>query len=404
MPACGIGAEPPPEALRVRLAAHPETAPALLQHLGEDPSVTVRAALALNPAAPADLHRLLAQDTDERVRALLGRKLALLVPQLADSEREDVERQALATLENLVEDEALRVRSAIADVLKDMPQAPRALILRLARDSAVPISEPVIRLSPVLTPGDLLALLRDLPARAQVIAARPGLDAAVSDAIAATADSAAIAALLANTSAAIREATLDALAERAAEHEAWHDPLVRRPRLSSRAAKMLSEVVTGHLLEVLAARSDLDHAVVAELQQRLSQRLAPAAAAPDRACATLDDAVARAQSLFARGLLDEMAVQEAAQRGDLQLCTAMLAVAADMPAATVERAARLRNAKGLVSLVWAGGFSMKLGSAVQSELGSVAPGAVLRATATGDFPLEPDEMRWHMDLLKRSTR
>ncbi len=83
-----IEVEPQPEGLRVRLAANPQTAPALLQHFGEDASITVRAALALNPAAPADLDRLLARDTDERVRALLGRKLALLLPQLAETERE----------------------------------------------------------------------------------------------------------------------------------------------------------------------------------------------------------------------------------------------------------------------------------------------------------------------------
>ena len=69
-------------------------------------------------------------------------------------------------LAELVEDEAVRVRAAIADVVKDMPQAPRELILRLAHDSAVPVSEPVIRLSPLLTTEDLLALLARRPARA----------------------------------------------------------------------------------------------------------------------------------------------------------------------------------------------------------------------------------------------
>ena len=40
-----------------------------------------------------------------------------------------------------------------------MPDAPRDLILRLARDAAMEVAEPVIRFSPLLTEDDLLALI-----------------------------------------------------------------------------------------------------------------------------------------------------------------------------------------------------------------------------------------------------
>ena len=396
------------EATHVRLAASPKTAPDLLQALARDLRTTVRAALALNPSAPAALNDALAEDRDERVRALLARKLALLIPQIESHERDQIGQRALSTLSGLVADEATRVRAAVADVLKEMPQAPRALILRLARDSSLPVSEPVIRLSPLLNVEDLLALLAEPPcsATASAIARRPGLDPSVSDAIAATADSAAIGALLSNRSAAIREATLDALVARAAAHEEWHDPLVRRPRLTARAARFLSEIVATHLLEVLAGRDDLDPGTVAELQHRLSQRLAPLAepAAPYQGGGPPEEVVAAARALFVKGRLNEASVQAAAQRGDLQACVAMLAVAADVPVAMIDRAATLRSAKGLVSLVWAGGFSMRLGTTVQAALGVLAPAAMLRATGNGDFPLAPDEMRWQIDLLKRMGR
>ncbi len=392
------------EAARVRLAANPDTAPGVLQDLAADPLVTVRAAVALNPAAPPKLNLHLAGDGDARVRALLAHKLATLLPQTSSRERAGLREQVLATLSTLVGDEVVRVRAAIADVLKEMPQAPRELILRLAEDAEVSVSAPVIRLSPLLTTQDLLNLLARPPSAgtAVAIAGRSGLDEAVADAIAATANTAAVATLLRNPSAAIRESTLDALAARAAAHEEWHDPLVRHPRLSSRAARVLSDFDATHLLEALAARMDLDRGVVAELQERLSARL-QAPLAPDH-CGSMDAAITAAQHAVREGKVDEALLLAASQRGDTRLCVALLAVAAGTPVAVVERAATLRSAKGLVSLVWAAGFTMRAAAVVQELLGGLPPHALLHATPSGDFPLAAEEMRWQLDLLKRLDR
>lgn len=393
------------EAARVRLAANPDTAPGVLQHLAADPLVTVRAAVALNPAAPPKLNLHLAADGDARVRTLLAHKLATLLPQTSSRERAGLREQVLATLSTLVGDEVVRVRAAIADVLKEMPQAPRELILRLAEDAEVSVSAPVIRLSPLLTTQDLLSLLARPPSAgtALAIAGRSGLDEAVADAIAATANTAAVATLLRNPSAAIRESTLDALAARAVAHEEWHDPLVRHPRLSSRAARVLSDFVATHLLEALAARADLDGGVVAELQERLTARLQAPPPAPDH-CGTMDAAITAAQRAVCEGKIDEAVLLGAAQRGDTRLCVALLAVAAGTPVAVVERAATLRSAKGLISLVWAAGFTMRAAAVVQELLGGLPPHALLHATPSGDFPLAAEEMRWQLDLLKRLDR
>lgn len=392
-PFAGLG-----EGARVRLGAAADTAPEVLRELAADPSLMVRAAVAMNAAAPAPAHRLLAADPDERVRSLLAGTLARLIPGLPRQDRSAMAGQVLATLTTLVADEAERVRGAIADVVREMPQAPRELILRLAHDTAVPVSEPVIRLSPLLGPDDLLILLADAPTpeTATAIARRPGLHASVADAIAASADSAAIAALLANASAAIREATLDALIARAADHVEWHEPLVRRPVLSARAARALSEIVATQLLGVLASRGDLDPDLTRELQRRLQERVQ---AAPAVAEETLEALVQQAQGLRAAGRLDEAAVLEAAERADARRCTALLAAAAEVPAALVERTAALRSAKGLVSLVWKAGFSMRCAVAVQALLGRLGPGQLLRGGADGGFPLSTEEMRWQIDFV-----
>ena len=191
------------EAARVRLGAAPDTAPDVLRSLACDPAVTVRAAVAMNPAAAGDTDLVLAGDRDERVRTLLARKLAGLVPGLPAADRDALRERALGTLNRLVSDEAVRVREAIADVLKDMPQAPRSIIMQLARDAAATVFDPVVRLSPLLGSDDLLALLAGTPVRdiAVSIAARPGLAEEVADAVAATSNARAITALLSNSTA-----------------------------------------------------------------------------------------------------------------------------------------------------------------------------------------------------------
>jgi hypothetical protein len=395
------------EAARVRLGASSSTEPGMLRNLVDDPSVTVRAALALNPAVPAYANQTLAHDADERVRILLARKLASLVPNLSPADQAQLHSDTWEILSALVTDEAVRVRGTIAEIVKDMPNAPHGLILCLAQDAVLSVSEPVIRLSPLLTTADLLALVARAPAAGSVLAVarRPQLDAAVSDAIAATVDSAAIRALLANASAQIREATLDALVARSVEHTDWHEPLVRRPSLSPRAAQMLSEIVATHLLEVLATRADLPPPLAEELRHRIVARLVPdPCVAPTRHEMTADEAHEHAHALAQRGQLVEETVLEAARCGEARYATALLAVAAGMPISVVDRAASLRSSKGLVSLAWKAGFTMRTAVAMQTLLARLAPDAVLTAGQDDGFPLALDEMRWQLDFLGRMER
>jgi uncharacterized protein (DUF2336 family) len=392
------------EDARVRLGSAAGTAPEVLSDLARDKSVTVRAAVAMNRAAPGHVDMLLASDSDERVRTLLGRKLASLIPNLTAAQRTELEEHALATLSRLVEDEAVRVRAAIADVVKEMPSAPHALILRLAHDSALPVAEPVIRLSPMLSAEDLLALLADAPApgTAEAVARRADLPVSVADAIAASADDRLVGILLANRSAAIREATLDAIIARASTRPDWHDPLVRRPVLSARAARALSEIVTTQLLGVLATRGDLDVEVARDLQRRVCERVPRSP--PPRPDPSLEEAILQAQEMLSQERLDEAALLAAAQRGEARLCTAMLALASGVSPSVVDRAATLRSVKGVVSLIWKAGFSMRLAGPLQVLLCRAGPSAVLLPPGGGGFPLGVDEMRWQLDFLQRMEK
>ena len=91
----------------------------------------------------------------------------------------------------------------------------------------------------------------------------------------------------------------------------------------------------------------------------------------------------------------------AARRGETRYSAALLAVAAGMPVSVVDRASSLRSAKGLVSLVWKAGFTMRVAVALQILLARLAPDAVLTAGPDGCFPLAVEEMRWQLEFLAR---
>jgi hypothetical protein len=111
------------EEARVRLGALATTPPEVLKALVADASVTVRAAVALNPATPAYTNAALAADPDERVRALLARKLSAIAPSLSSGALNQLQQLTLDTLTGLAKDETVRVRAAIADAVKDLPDA-----------------------------------------------------------------------------------------------------------------------------------------------------------------------------------------------------------------------------------------------------------------------------------------
>ncbi len=391
---------------KVKLASDPTASEAILAAMAQDPSVTVRAALAINPAATGQLLHRMIGDPDERVRALLAHRLALLLPGLPHAQMAPLESLAMSALTTLVADEALRVRMAIAEVLKEMPHAPRALILQLAHDPCVAVSDPIIRLSPLLNADDLLALVAEPvgPTTLISVARRPYLAARVADRIAADGDVDAITALLGNQTSAISEAALDRLIASAVDQPKWQVGLARRPHLSEAASRALAEFAVHDALADLALRVDLPPALARDIASRLASKLAeqavrqpPLSPRPP----SLDEAVALAQKMVQAGELNEEALVAAARRGEVRMCIAMLAVAGCVAAVVVERASTLRSTKGLVSLIWRAGMSMACAGTLQSLLLRLPPEAVMPANATGGFSLTPEEMHWQVDFLVR---
>jgi hypothetical protein len=200
--------------------------------------------------------------------------------------------------------------------------------------------------------------------------------------------------------------TLDALAAQSEQYTDWQEPLVRRSHLSVRAQRMLAEIVAGHLLEVLAARSDLDPKVSQSLRASLAWNGSGASRPPSRR----DDnsaqtdvapaaALAKAEQLHQAGRLDDYAILDALRTNKLVSARAILAVKAGVTVPIVERACTLRSARAIVSLAWQAGLSAQTAVVLQTMLASLAPDQVIRPDKKSPFPLSEDEMRWQLAFL-----
>lgn len=215
---------------RLMLAGRPDLAPELLVLLAADEAEAVRRAVAGNPGAPSHADRLLAQDAEASIRVGLARKLAAQAADLARDMADRRVRLAWDALLLLGRDLRSEVRHAVADTLADLPDAPHDLVLALARDAALLVCEPLIRLSAALTVEDLIDLVRHPPGAGSrtAVARRLQLAEPVSDAVVDSGDVAAMAALLRNPTARITTESLGVLAKFAGRYPALREPLAGR--------------------------------------------------------------------------------------------------------------------------------------------------------------------------------
>lgn len=402
---------------RCALASRKGTRPEILYYLAEDPDAEVRRRIAENDETPRHADMLLAQDECEEVRSLLASKIGRLFPEVSVTERNVMRRAVLDILEVLAADETERIREILSDTLKDDPNVPPHVVRQLAADPLLTVCGPILEFSPVLTEEDLLELISSKPVQGALsaISRRATVGESVSDAIAESHDSDAIANLLANPSAQIREETLDSLIDGAAAVEAWHKPLVNRPTLPVTAAKRIAGFVAQSLLDTLRQRTDLEADVLDAVADVVSERLQedtekkpsepldPSSGKKkkkEKSAIDLTNALEHAQKLHQSGKLSEKTIGDAAAAGDTAFVVAALSLCSGEDAEVIQRIFDMRSTKGIVSVCWKASMSMELAVRLQFTLGNIAPGAILNSDNSPDYPLSVEEMRWQLEFFK----
>lgn len=409
--------------VRRELAARQDVAPEILYFLADDDDPAVRRALVNNQNTPALAHLVLVEDMDEGVRADLAGRIVRLAPGLAPDERDRARLAAYQVLERLAQDHLPRIRKILSDALKDVVDAPPEVISRLARDVEEAVSAPILEFSPVLRDEDLLDIISESPTTAALsaISRRRRVAADVADAIAATDDITAIGVLLGNSSAQLREETLDALISRSEPVPVWHEPLVQRPALHKDAAARLARFVADRLIQVLLEREDLSPETLQEVKRVVHRRLEETEngevarhheeeepqffKAPEVEEETaihwtdvVREAWQRASDLGQRGELSEAVILQSVKRGEEEFVAAAIAVRADLPLAVVQAAIRAQSARGTTAVVWKAGLSPTASVQVQSRIGRVPPPELISAAEDDTFGLSESEMEWQLEM------
>ena len=383
-------------AARDALASRPDAAPEVLFFLASEGSLKARRAIARNAATPAHANRLLAEDSDDDVRAELARKIGRLLPDMPDDATEKMRALTIETLERLAQDQLPRVRAILAEEIKALDCVPKNVIDLLARDVEKEVAAPILEYSPLLSDTDLMEIISSAQAHFTLaaIAQRRPLSGNISEAIATALDVPAVAALLANSSAQIREQTLEKIIDHGARITEWHLPLVLRNDLSQRAIRRIAGFVSAVLLDKLSSRDGLDQKTKSVLAKRVRARL-------DEPADEEVDPTAQAQSdvalLHKEGKLDDAAVEKAAEAGKREFVIAALALLARTPLETARRIIQSGTAKPAVALVWRAKLSMRVAFKVQSLVMRLKGGALLPARDGVGFPLSEDEMLWHLN-------
>jgi uncharacterized protein (DUF2336 family) len=384
--------------VRAHLAGREDIRPEILYFLAEDASPEVRCQIAANRRTPGQADLLLARDADEAVRRQLAHKIALLMPDLDAKQLRQAHQHVVEVLEVLAQDQAMRVRQILSDTLKDLVQAPPSVIQRLARDAEEVVACPVLEFSPLLSDEDLIEIISGDCAvgKLRAISRRHGVGEQVADAIVETDEQAAISELLANSSAQIREETLNGLVDVALDVTAWHEPLVKRPSLSMAAMQKLAGFVAASLLDLLQARKDLDKKTARVVAKEVDRRLKKGGDTEEK----VESPEARAQRMHESGSLEDEALTRAMNSGDRDLVRHGLAVRAELPIGLVDHILAARSAKGVTALAWKAGCSMRFASQLQLRMGGIAPSQVLNARSGTDYPLTTDEMNWQIEFFQ----
>lgn len=98
-------------------------------------------------------------------------------------------------------------------------------------------------------------------------------------------------------------------------------------------------------------------------------------------------------------LADDRSLAEAAAAGRLDIVVAALAMRTGLPAALVRHVIATRNGKAITALVWRAGLGMRLAVKVQQHLARIPNRDMVHARDGFDYPLTPEEMRVHLELL-----
>ena len=378
------------------LARRADVRPEILYYLAQNGPSGARLAVAKNRATPFKADKLLSADGVDDVRAELARKIARIVPDATEHENAKLREAALELLETLARDEVPVVRHIIAEEIKAMPGLPIGLARQLAADPSDAVSCPMLEYSPLLGEDDLRELIAaGLTQQAlSATARRVGLGEEVSDDIAASLDVPAVAALLTNESAQIRDDTMDKIITQAQEVQDLHQPLAMRPDLSVRAMNRIASFVASSLVEAMADRNGLPAGAKDQLLQRVRQRVSR----EKKERMAQQEALKTARTMLLNGQIDDRGITELVETRKRDLVIACLSLKSRIPIENVQKILDSKSARAVTALSWRCGLRMRTAFLLQSKVALIPSAKLLPAKQGQYYPLPRAELEKQISL------
>lgn len=385
---------------RAELAAHEDLEPEFLYFFASDEDPGVRRAVAKNEGTPLQADLILAKDVDLRVREELSYKIARLVPTLTEQESEQLTEMTFQVLEILAQDQVPQIRALIADEIKHLDNVPKRLIKRLAEDAEAAVAGPILEYSPLLTDEQILQIISGglRGGALEALARRKDLSGKISQAVFDKNEDPAISELLKNKTAIISEKLMHEIALHAETRPDLHLPLVDRGSLSRSTLRRISTFVSAALVERLISSNNLEENLAHEIQLAVRERIDSGEAEAGKAKSSPD--AADADKLFKAGKLDEYAVLDSIDEGNLEFLQRCYELLSGLPADHVKRMLESGSSKGLCALAWKAGHGADIAVSLQRRVGKVPVKSMLQATADGSYQMTEEELIWYVDYFK----
>lgn len=380
------------------LAGGENTPQEVLYYLAEDENAEVRKKIAGNTNTPVQADKILSNDANEEVKHELARKISRVFPSIPADGTAEICEKALEMIEILANDQLPSVRQILSEELKSSESIPKHIALKLATDEILSVCAPILEYSPLLSDADLKEIIAatTVSGALEAIAKRDELSGDICDAIASTLEIPAVATLLANENAQIREETLDNIITdaQAKDIEAWHEPLATRPNLSMRAMKRIATFVASSLVNSMITLNHLEPDQGEELLIRVRDRIRE----KEPESADTRTIAEKAVDLFERGVIDDEFIQNAIKNKQSELAIQSLALLSAIPDKSVREILNKKKGSLVVALAWKAQLTMRTALQMQNDLAHVARPDFVNAKNGVDYPMSPDQMEYEIAL------
>lgn len=345
---------------------------------------------------PFNLQEFSLEKVDEDIRLQIARKISLLVPALAHSQKRELLEHVFRVLSVMAWDQLPRVRQMIAEELSTIYNAPVELVKRLAWDEQLEVSAPILEFSPLLTDNDLLDIIgkSHIPGALEAVSRRKLVTEDVTDAIvrnvmASTVteqDARTINNLLSNKNAHFREDTLEIIVDEASSHAIWHEALVDRPELTTRTINKIARFVSRSLISEMENRGMISHELAENLSLAIASRLQNIHFDREK------EADRQAIELFTQGTLDPEYVMAALDSGEREFVISAISLLANLQKRIVKSIFEGADPKAVTSVAWKAGISMRNAIQLQLKVARIHYTKILYAKDGTDYPLLEPEM------------